>query len=529
MRSILWAVAFGLSLFVLAGPAAGQEEIPAGGTFFDDDGSVHEGAIEAIAHIDVTRGCREPDFFCPDHPVTRGQMAAFLFRGLGLRSEGGDPFEDDDDSIFETEIGALAAAGITRGCDSVRFCPDDPVTRGQMAAFLARAFSLPRATTDVFVDDDGHLFEKEIEALVAAGVTRGCDPPANRSFCPDRAVTRAEMATFLARILGLPLVEVPERPSLTVAFAGDILIHAPIWRQAARHGHPFDFGPMFEPVSHLIEGADLAICHLEVPLSHDNRGLSGYPTFNAPREVARAVVEAGFDGCSTASNHSFDQGKAGIRSTLATLEEYGLGQAGMARSAEEAERVTTYQVGDVEIAHLSATWWLNGFRLPRGEEFLVQDLDVEDLERRARKAREEGADIMVVSMHCCVEYVTQPTQYQRETAMALIASPHIDLVVGHHAHVVQPVAEVGGKVVLYGLGNFLSAQRSRPATQDGVIVEVEFARRTDGWWARQVTAHPTWVEGGTFRILPAGETNQASWRRTRSALGTYLPSLLRID
>ena len=113
--------------------------------FGDDDRSVFEGDIDRLGTADITRGCNPPtnDRFCPDGVVTRGQMAAFLTRALGLVDDGGDnDFVDDDSSVFEGDIARLAAADITRGCnppENSRFCPDDPVTRGQMAAFLHRA------------------------------------------------------------------------------------------------------------------------------------------------------------------------------------------------------------------------------------------------------------------------------------------------------------------------------------------------------------------------------------------------------
>jgi hypothetical protein len=125
---------------------AATSDLPAGGTFLDDDGNVHEGFIEAIAGRRVTRGCNPPvnDRYCPADPVTRGQMAAFLVRALGYTDQGDIDFVDDDGSTFENDIEKLATAGITKGCNppvNDRFCPNDPVTRGQMAAFLHRALT----------------------------------------------------------------------------------------------------------------------------------------------------------------------------------------------------------------------------------------------------------------------------------------------------------------------------------------------------------------------------------------------------
>jgi endoglucanase len=172
--------------------------------FVDDDGSVFESDIEWLGAAGITRGCNPPvnDRFCPDELVTRGQMAAFLVRSLDLAGAAGNPFVDDTGSVFVDDIARLAAAGITRGCNppvNDRFCPDEPVTRGQMAAFLTRALNLPVASADVFVDDSGSVFVDDIARLAAAGITRGCNPPVNDRFCPNAAVTRGEMAAFLHR------------------------------------------------------------------------------------------------------------------------------------------------------------------------------------------------------------------------------------------------------------------------------------------------------------------------------------------
>ncbi|MGF1666166.1 MAG: PQQ-dependent sugar dehydrogenase [Acidimicrobiia bacterium] len=191
--------------------AAGAAELEPGGTFIDDDGSVHEGSIEAIAAAGITRSCNPPvgDRFCPSDAVTRGQMAAFLVRALELPEASGDSFTDDDNSEFEGDIERLAAAGITRGCSPTAFCPDDPITRGQMAAFLVRAYGYLTSDEDRFTDDDSSVFESDINALAASGITVGCD---DGLFCPDDRVTRDQMATFITRAEGLTPIVPPSRP-----------------------------------------------------------------------------------------------------------------------------------------------------------------------------------------------------------------------------------------------------------------------------------------------------------------------------
>ena len=176
----------------------------AAGAFWDDDGGVHEQQIEGIAAAGVTRSCDPParSQYCPADPVQRGHMAAFLTRALSLPSASRDHFTDDDGSIFEDDINRLAEAGVTAGCnppDNTRFCPEELVTREQMAAFLDRAYEAPRSDEDHFTDDDGSIFEDNIDDIAAAGITRGCNPPDNTRFCPDDVVRRNAMASFLVR------------------------------------------------------------------------------------------------------------------------------------------------------------------------------------------------------------------------------------------------------------------------------------------------------------------------------------------
>jgi hypothetical protein len=186
------------------------------GSFYDDDGNVHEGNIEAIAAEQITKGCNPPQntSFCPGSSVTRGQMAAFLVRALDLPATGTDYFTDDNESIFEADINRLAESGITKGCNPPAnddFCPDSKVTREQMAAFLVRALKLTDdGESNPFTDDDDSIFEEDIEKLATAGITKGCNPPANSMFCPKDKVLRDQMGSFLGRALSLT----PRPPSL---------------------------------------------------------------------------------------------------------------------------------------------------------------------------------------------------------------------------------------------------------------------------------------------------------------------------
>ena len=151
--------------------------------------------IDWLAWTGVTKGCGT-DIFCPAGNVTRGQMAAFLARALNLPATDIDFFTDDNDSIFETDINRLAASGITKGCGTDTYCPGNSVTRGQMAAFLNRALDLPATDVDFFADDDGTTFENDINELAASGITKGCSAD---SYCANNLVNREQMAAFLKR------------------------------------------------------------------------------------------------------------------------------------------------------------------------------------------------------------------------------------------------------------------------------------------------------------------------------------------
>ncbi len=170
------------------------------GEFSDVTGGTHAPAIKAIALEGITQGCTT-DRFCPDHQVTRGQMATFLSRALNLPpATGSSPFLDVGTSTHRDAINALAAAGITGGCGNGRFCPNSPVSRGQMASFLQRGWDLPPSSLQLFFDLGSSVHAPAINAIAAEGITLGCAPA---RFCPNQAVRRAEMASFLARALDL--------------------------------------------------------------------------------------------------------------------------------------------------------------------------------------------------------------------------------------------------------------------------------------------------------------------------------------
>jgi hypothetical protein len=172
--------------------------LPYQGRFSDEDESPFVTEIEWLAASGITQGC-SLQRFCPRDPVTRGQMASFLYRALGLSPGSPDFFHDDAGSPHEEAINSIRAAGVTSGCGSTEFCPHNPTTREQMATFLVRALELAGSQADYFTDDGGSAHEGDINALRQAEITMGCTATA---FCPGTTVTREQMAAFLFRSFG---------------------------------------------------------------------------------------------------------------------------------------------------------------------------------------------------------------------------------------------------------------------------------------------------------------------------------------
>ena len=321
--------------------------------------------------------------------------------------------------------------------------------------------------------------------------------------------------------------------SFTIAATGDLLIHESV-ADAARTSGGWDFTEMFSSVAPILRDADLAVCHVETPMSPNNARLSYFPAFLVPRELAEAISYAGYDTCSLASNHATDAGREGIVGTIGALERAQVAHAGMALSPEARDRVTLIEAGEATVAHLSYTYGFNNGELDPGESHLSNVIDEATILDEARRARSAGADFVLLSLHWGTNYRTDPDELQAGIGPRLLASPDIDLILGHHAHVVQPVTRIGGKLLVYGLGNFLSNQSPETctgcpaATQDGVIVHLTVTEdeSTGQWSVTDVSHTPTWVDRSTYEIVDVQRDDRRdpgllrdSAQRTAAALG----------
>ena len=300
---------------------------------------------------------------------------------------------------------------------------------------------------------------------------------------------------------------VPAPPSVTMAFSGDILIHSQLWTQARKNsgGTGYDFSPMFARIKPLLDSVDLAVCHLEVPIAPPGQEPSTFPYYGAPRELIGAIAGAGYDRCSTASNHTLDQGRIGIDTTLKEFDAAGITQAGMARTPEEIEP-KILKINGVNVSHLSYTWGFNGISLPGREPWRSAVIDPARIIADATKARSLGAQMVVVSMHWGQETVTNVTGYQLKAAKAITASGLVDLIVGHHAHVLQKIEKINGVWTVFGLGNVLSNMPTReafpPNSQDGMIATVKLSLAPDGKVVvDKPRVHPTWVDKNNGKVI----------------------------
>lgn len=297
-----------------------------------------------------------------------------------------------------------------------------------------------------------------------------------------------------------PATSTAPEGTLTIVAGGDVLLHPPTWEQADADAgvagdDVLDFAPTLAGIAPVVSAADLALCHLETPVAEPGQPYAGYPSFAGPPQIVDALAGVGFDACSVASNHSFDQGVDGLARTTAALSSAGITPYG-APLGDRPPNPVIFDVGDVRVGLLSYTYAMNG-GIPSDGEGAVELIDPDDVLADAAAARAAGAAIVVASLHWGDEYVHEINSTQADLAPALLASPDIDLLIGHHAHVVQPFEQLDGEWVAYGVGNMLAAHSTEvPANREGVLASFTFAEEGDGWQVVEAGYLPIYVDRG---------------------------------
>ena len=314
--------------------------------------------------------------------------------------------------------------------------------------------------------------------------------------------------------------EEPIIRDIDILAVGDIMFHMPQIKSADLGQGVLDFNPMFNYVKDYIQAADISIANYET-VTLDNRGYSGFPRFNSPSETILSLKETGFDILSTANNHSLDQGKAGIVSTIEAINEQGLKHIGT--NLDKNNKPLIVEKEGIKIGFLSYTYGLNGLDYlltPEELDYMVNLIDEGKIKDDIQILKDQNVDLIVSYIHWGHEYHHEPSEDQINLGRKMV-DWGINIVFGSHPHLVQKseIININGKdnLIVYSMGNFFSNQREttmgNPYTEDGVMVKVNIEKNFDlnETSIKGIEYIPTWVyrynEAGkySYRILPTEE------------------------
>jgi poly-gamma-glutamate synthesis protein (capsule biosynthesis protein) len=296
----------------------------------------------------------------------------------------------------------------------------------------------------------------------------------------------------------------------TVSVSGDLLIHSPVWERAlALGGGHYDFAAELNQLKPYVARADLGICHVETPMTPAPP--ASYPIFNTPPELADGIEATGWDVCDTASNHSLDQGQAGIDDTGRALDQAGVRHTGSFPSAAAQRRLVIVDVHGVRVAFLAYTTDTNG--IPPPHPWSVNIASARRVLDDAKRAHRMGAEAVIVNIHwggeILPEYQQAPSSGELELARKLAASPLITAIVGQGPHAVQPIERIRDKFVVFSEGNLISNQSPEaglPAeSQDGIVALLHCVADGGGVRVEKVSYVPVFVNHPDYEVLPIGD------------------------
>ena len=268
----------------------------------------------------------------------------------------------------------------------------------------------------------------------------------------------------------------PDEISIHLCAIGDIMAHDGTF-ESAKRGDTYDFTNMFAEIAPYVQDADYVFGNLETTFSGAARGYSGYPTFNTPEQMGIALKEVlGVDLVSHANNHTLDCSFKGLQSTLAFLDEYGIAHTGSYASEENAG---SYHMADINGAKIAFTGYTYGSNNSIKYAYSLNRINKEQIKADAAKAKEDGAQYVIAMLHWGVEYQRYASKDQKELAKWIFENTDVDLIVGNHAHVTEPIEEITyirdgvekKGIVFYALGNFTGAQRWEH-TDTGIIANI---------------------------------------------------------
>lgn len=272
------------------------------------------------------------------------------------------------------------------------------------------------------------------------------------------------------------VVVTKEEMTASLVMVGDALIHYGVYN-AAYDGENYDFKPMLALIKPLVADYDLKYYNQETILGGTELGLSSYPLFNSPYEVGDAFVDAGFNLVSLATNHTMDKGEEGVINSLNYWsKQEDVYTAGSYLSSEDRDEVVIKEVNGITYSFFSYTTWTNGLETPEGKEYLNNVYDAEKVKEDIEKVRDQ-VDVVIVAMHWGTEYSTSVSSDQQEIANYL-ASLGVDIIIGSHPHVVEPIEFIDDTMVIYSLGNFISDQEGIERLT-GLMVSIDIHKTVD--------------------------------------------------
>ena len=242
---------------------------------------------------------------------------------------------------------------------------------------------------------------------------------------------------------------------LSLIMVGDALLHSSLYRDGYNNG-TYNFTSQLELIKPIVQNYDLAFYNQESILGGTELGLSDYPTFNSPKEFGDAMIDAGFNLVSLANNHTLDRGEKAVISSCNYWKTKDVLTAGSYTSNEEANEIKIKEKNGIKYTLLAYTYGTNGIPVPQGKDYLVNIYSDEKVKNDIEKVRDK-VDVLLVSMHWGNEYQTEPTAEQKRQAEYL-SSLGVDIIIGTHPHIIEPITYINDTLVIYSLGNFISAQ-----------------------------------------------------------------------
>lgn len=242
---------------------------------------------------------------------------------------------------------------------------------------------------------------------------------------------------------------------LSLIMVGDALLHSSLYRDGYQNG-TYDFTSQLELIKPEIQKHDLAFYNQESILGGTSIGLSDYPNFNSPQEFGDAMIDAGFNLVSLANNHTMDRGVTAIQNSCDYWKTKDVLTAGSYCSAEDAEEIKIKEKNGIKYTMLAYTYGTNGITVPSDKPYLVNLYSDELAKADIEKVRDK-VDLLIVSMHWGTEYRSEPTDEQKREAEYL-SNLGVDIIIGTHPHVIEPITYINDTLVIYSLGNFISAQ-----------------------------------------------------------------------